>query len=89
MNLGIERFLILGCIAVLILEAPSLMADLARGDGSAALLAQSSAVQTPLMAEVAPALPETQLVPTVELAVVEPADPQVVLANLLPDQPGL
>jgi hypothetical protein len=28
MNLGVERFLILGCIAVVILEMPNLIADL-------------------------------------------------------------
>ncbi|MDF1798733.1 MAG: hypothetical protein P1V81_06120 [Planctomycetota bacterium] len=87
MNLGVERFLILGCIAVLILEAPSLMADLTRGDGSAAVLAQSSVQVAPLVAEVVP--PEAQPQPAVELAAVEPGAPVVVLANLLPDQPGL
>jgi hypothetical protein len=33
MNLGIERFLILGCIAVLILELPQLVLDVELGDG--------------------------------------------------------
>lgn len=33
MNLGIERFLILGCIAVLIVEVPQLMRDWRMGDG--------------------------------------------------------
>jgi len=33
MNLGIERFLLLGCIAILILELPEILSDLRLGDG--------------------------------------------------------
>lgn len=33
MNLGLERFLLLGCFAVLILELPQVFLDLRLGDG--------------------------------------------------------
>ncbi len=33
MNLGVERFLMLGCLAVLILELPQLLEDWRLGDG--------------------------------------------------------
>jgi len=49
MNLGIERFLILGCIAVLILELPQLFTDLELGDGFPA----TSPVATPVVVVVA------------------------------------
>lgn len=33
MNLGVERFLILGCVAVLVMEVPQLIQDWRIGDG--------------------------------------------------------
>ncbi len=52
MNPGVERFLILGCIAILILEAPSLLGVLRFGDGSAAVLAaERHAVRAPALVD--------------------------------------
>jgi hypothetical protein len=89
MNPGMERFLILGCLAVLILELPGLLADLTYGDGSAAVLAaEQPAVSGPLVAEAAP-LPEGPS--PVELRELPGQDATLALAlgDLLPDQPGL
>ena len=89
MNPGVERFLILGCIAILILEAPSLLGDLRFGDGSYAVLAAERPAPTVelLASEVAPEPPEA-----LELAV-EPEPEVLALAELppelLPEQPGL
>jgi hypothetical protein len=95
MNPGIERFLILGCLAVLILELPGLLADLTLGDGSAAVLAAEQAlVSAPLVAEAAP-LPAApgplKLEELGELRELPEQDATLALAlgDLLPEQPGL
>jgi len=90
MSPGVERFLILGCIAILILEAPSLLKDLRLGNGSYAVLA---AERAPLVeAEVRPAESGEPVAPVshqepaaLALAERRPLD----LAALSPEQPGL
>ena len=74
MNLGIERFLILGCVAVLILELPEILTDLRLGDGFPGVTAPAA-----LVAEVAE--PSTS---TLELVLEPESD---VLAKLVAHEP--
>ena len=82
MNLGVERFLILGCVAVLILELPQLVDDLEFGDGYPGVAPAGAALGE--LALQALESPQLELHPEAALAVVvthEPAE--------LPATPGL
>ena len=88
MNLGIERFLILGCLAVVVLEVPNLIGDV-----------ESASVQNQVVEQMIAERAASAAVGPLELAavpeVVEPVAAQVeVLAalrtgELLPSRPGL
>ena len=90
MTPGIERFLLLGCLAILVLEAPSLLADLSLGDGSRAVLAaeRTVVVAAPVVAEAQPT-PVPVDAPALLLGVADEVPPgDAVLAALLAPEPG-
>tara|TARA_R110000868_G_C10493630_1_gene730448 strand:- start:87 stop:356 length:270 start_codon:yes stop_codon:yes gene_type:complete len=89
MNLGVERFLILGCLAVVVLEIPNLIGDV-----------ESASVQNEVVEQmIAERAADAAALEAIEVANVAPAvdaDPTMaeVLAalrtdELLPARPGL
>ena len=87
MNPGVERFLILGCIAILILEAPSLLKDLRFGDGSYAVLAAEPAATAVVVEPVEPTPVPALVVESLVAPIREPD--AIVFANVTPEQPGM
>lgn len=90
MKLGIESFLILGCIAVVILEMPHLIGDIesasVRTSSVNALLANRAVPAEQAIDVALDSAPTNALLASGEaLAAVDVAD----LAELLPAQPGL
>lgn len=81
MNLGIERFLLLGCFAILILELPELVVDVELGDGF------PGAQPSPALVVEASAPESAEGLALDELVAVEATVPEQVFT--LPSVPGL
>lgn len=82
MNIAIGRVLILGCIAILLLELPSVIGDYQHGDGFRAVAAQQVELERTAQAAQAPAPPALH---TLEHAVARAAFEPVELVAI----PGL